>query len=51
MRTLVWLAGTATASPRYDIDSDGFDDTALDGRPLYFGSAKGGLASTIPPSL
>lgn len=51
MRTLLCLgllAGTAAASPRHDIDGDGFDDAALDSRLLYFGSAKGLVAATAP---
>jgi hypothetical protein len=42
------LAGTATASPRHDIDGDGFDDAVLDSRLLYFGSAKGLVAGIAP---
>lgn len=45
---LLLLCGTAAASPRFDLDGDGFDDAAVDGRLLYFGSAKGLIAGTVP---
>ncbi len=48
LASVVWLAGVAAASPRYDIDGDDFDDAALDSRLLYFGSAKGLVAGTAP---
>lgn len=51
MRPLVSLCllyGTAVASPRHDIDGDGFDDAALDSSLLYFGTAKGLVAGTSP---
>ncbi len=47
---ILLASATAGAAPHRDIDGDGFDDTVLDHRSLWFGGKTGLVAATSPPA-